>query len=83
MQLHFQTWTSNEIIPIDKTLDPSSQNIMQATRNNLDVAIAFTNSLTASGGTNINEAMLSGLELAKKNMDTESLLPETIPITTT
>ena len=76
MQLHFQTWTSNEIIPIDKTMDPSSQNVMQATRNNLDVAIAFTNSLTASGGTNINDAMLSGLELAKKNMDTESLLPE-------
>merc|ERR1719220_2849089 len=57
-------------------MDPSSQNVMQATRNNLDVAIAFTNSLTASGGTNINEAMLSGIELAKKNMDTESLLPE-------
>jgi len=71
-----QIWSSDEIIPIDKSLDPSSQNIMQATRNNLDVAIAFTNSLEANGGTNINDAMLRGLELAKENMETEGLLPE-------
>ena len=49
---------------------------MQATRNNLDVAIAFTNSLVASGGTNINTGMLRGLELAKENMEREGLLPE-------
>jgi len=71
-----QIWSSNEIVPIDRSLDPSSQNIMRATRNNLDVAIAFTNSLEASGGTNINSGMLRGLELAKENMEREGLLPE-------
>merc|ERR1711963_1273058 len=70
-----QIWTSDEIIPIDKRLNASTQNIMQATRNNLDVAIAFTNSLKANGGTNINSAMLKGLELAKENMGREGLLP--------
>merc|ERR1712212_258740 len=71
-----QIWSSNEIVPIDRSLDPSSQNIMRATRNNLDVAIAFTNSLEASGGTNINSGMLRGLELAKENMEREGRLPE-------
>merc|ERR1719450_1464009 len=70
-----EVWTSDEIIPIDKSLNASTQNIMQATRNNLDVAIAFTNSLKANGGTNINSAMLKGLELAKENMGREGLLP--------
>jgi hypothetical protein len=71
-----QIWSSDEIIPINKSLDASSQNIMQATRNNLDVAIAFTNSLEANGGTNINSGMLRGLELAKENMEREGVLPE-------
>jgi len=70
-----QIWTSDEIIPIDKSFNASSQNIMQATRNNLDVAISFTNSLKANGGTNINSGMLRGLELAKENMAREGLLP--------
>jgi len=70
-----QIWSSNEIVPINKSLDASSQNIMQATRNNLDVAITFTNSLHANGGTNIDSAMLKGLELAKENMEREGLLP--------
>ena len=48
---------------------------MQATRNNLDVAIAFTNSLEANGGTNINSGMLRGLELAKENMERVGFLP--------
>ena len=48
---------------------------MQATRNNLDVAIAFTNSLEANGGTNINSGMLRGLELAKENKERVGLLP--------
>jgi uncharacterized protein YegL len=70
-----QVWSSNEIVPINKSLDASSQNIMQATRNNLDVAIAFTNSLEANGGTNINSGMLRGLELAKENKERVGLLP--------
>merc|ERR1711963_789125 len=56
-----QVWTSPEIILMDDSLDPSSRYIMQATKNNRDVAIAFTNGLVANGGTNINSAMLKGL----------------------
>ena len=68
IKTNFQTWSSNEIIPLDMSLDPSTQDMMPANRNNLDVAIAFTNSLAAIGGTNINSAMIRGLELAKKNI---------------
>ena len=39
------------------------------------MAIAFTNSLGASGGTNINSGMVRGLELAKENMERVGLLP--------
>merc|ERR1711962_934386 len=71
-----QVWTSPEIIPIDDSLDPSSQFIMQATKNNRDVAIAFTNGLVANGGTNINSAMLQGLELAKENLERVRAIPK-------
>merc|ERR1711962_1405650 len=74
-----QVWTSPEIIPMEPgedTLNPSSQFIMQATKNNRDVAIAFTNGLVANGGTNINSAMLQGLELAKKNLERVRAIPK-------
>ena len=73
---NFQVWTSPEIIPMDDSLDPSSQYIMQATKNNRDVAIAFTNGLVANGGTNINSAMLRGLELAKENLERVRAIPK-------
>merc|ERR1711953_397044 len=81
-----QVWTSPEIIPMDDgleswslepgVLDPSTQYIMQATKNNRDVAITFTNSLVANGGTNINSAMLKGLELAKENLERVRAIPK-------
>merc|ERR1712012_773318 len=49
---------------------------MQATKNNRDVAIAFTNGLVANGGTNINSAMLRGLELAKENLERVRAIPK-------
>ena len=61
---------------MDDSLDPSSQYIMQATKNNRDVAIAFTNGLVANGGTNINSAMLRGLELAKENLERARAIPK-------
>merc|ERR1712004_175657 len=64
------------IIPMDDSLDPSSQYIMQATKNNRDVAITFTNGLVANGGTNINSAMLKGLELAKENLERVRAIPK-------
>ena len=64
------------MIPMDDSLDPSSQYIMQATKNNRDVAIAFTNGLVANGGTNINSAMLRGLELAKENLERVRAIPK-------
>merc|ERR1712038_1271675 len=76
---NFQVWTSPEIIPlepVEDTLNPSSQFIMQATKNNRDVAIAFTNGLVANGGTNINSAMLQGLDLAKKNLERVRAIPK-------
>merc|ERR1711963_511801 len=71
-----QVWTSPEIIPMDDSLDPSSQYIMQATKNNRDVAIAFTNGLVANGGTNIDSAMLRGLWLAKQNLERVRAIPK-------
>merc|ERR1711963_1197128 len=81
-----QVWTSPEIIPMDDgleswslepgVLDPSTQYIMQATKNNRDVAITFTNSLVANGGTNFNSAMLRGLELAKENLERVRAIPK-------
>ena len=55
--------------PIDKS-SSGPVDVMAATRDNLDVAIAFTNSLVASGGTNINTAMLRGLAMVEEKMAT-------------
>merc|ERR1719495_194613 len=62
--------------PVEDNLNPSSQFIMQATKNNRDVAIAFTNGLGANGGTNINSAMLQGLMLAKENLRRVRAIPK-------
>ena len=69
-------WASQEVDPINKDDHGKRVDIMAATKNNKDVAIAFTNSLKAGGGTNINDAMLEGLRMIKEKIETPDLLPE-------
>ena len=66
-------WTSPETESLRKESVDGSDDILPATRNNLDVAIAFTNSLNAGGGTNINDAMLRALQMAKEKTSSSDL----------
>jgi len=67
------TWTSPELHNLDKdqTADPE---VIQATQHNKNIAINYVNDLKEGGGTNINAAMLAGIDLAEMATQKE-LLP--------
>merc|ERR1711892_650762 len=61
-----QVFASEDVIPRDV-------NITQATKENKNLAIRYVLGLEAGGGTNINDAMLEGLKVAKYALQNEKL----------
>jgi len=67
------TWTSPEQESLDKDQGGDPQ-VIQATKHNKNIAINYVNDLQEGGGTNINEAMIAGIDLAEMATKQE-LLP--------
>ena len=68
-----QTWSSYELEKLDKD-SLTEPVVIQATEHNKKIAINYVNNLNEGGGTNINDAMLMGIELAEMATK-EELLP--------
>jgi len=68
-----QTWTSNELERLEKD-ESGDPVVIKATEHNKNIAISYVNSLSEGGSTNINAAMLEGIELAEMATKKE-LLP--------
>jgi len=68
-----QTWTSKELESLGKD-ESSDPVVIQATEHNKNTAISYVNNLSEGGSTNINGAMLEGIELAEMATKKE-LLP--------
>merc|ERR1711962_896705 len=67
-------WSSD---PVEEE-EEEPVNVMIASDNNKDKAIAFVISLAEGGGTNINAAMLKGLEMIQEKMEIPDLLPNNV-----